>query len=132
MSTPNPLAQLRYDLRDKLTDADVFAFSIVPEKVIPPFAYVAPDEPYLEYPGEAGLAFGEALVRHRVGLVVAAGVNEVEADALDEFVLKVLAIDLSPHVIEAVDEPGQVRINGQTHLAAVVHLSIPINLQESA
>ncbi|KRB73077.1 hypothetical protein ASE01_20085 [Nocardioides sp. Root190] len=125
------LSQLRTELRDKLTEADLFAFTIVPEKVTPPFVYAAPDEPYISFEAGADLAFGEAVVRHRLGLVVAAGVNEVEADALDELLLKVLAIDFSPHVIDTVDEPGQIRVNQQTHLAAAVHLSVAVNLLEA-
>lgn len=125
------LSDLRADLRDKLTAANIVAFTIVPEKAVPPFVYAAPDDPYISYEGGVGLTYGEALVRHRLGLIVPAGVNEVEADALDELVLKVLAIDFTPHVIEAVDEPGQIRLNGQTHLAAVVHLAVAVNLLEA-
>lgn len=125
------LSQLRTDLRDKLSAAGLHAFNIVPEKVTPPFVYAGPDEPYIDFEGDTGLSYGECRVRHRLGLVVAAGVNEVEADALDDLVLKVLGLDLSPHVIDTVDEPGQIRINGQTHLAATVHVSVAINLQET-
>lgn len=124
------LSDLRTDLRNKLDAAGLFAFTIVPENAVAPFVYAAPDDPYISYEGGLGLSYGEALVRHRLGLVVPAGVNEVEADALDELVLKVLAIDFAPHVIEAVDEPGQISVNGQTHLAAVVHLFVPVNLLE--
>lgn len=132
MSTLNPLAQLRADLRDKLTAADFRTFSIVPEKVTPPFAYVAPDEPYIDFAGETGLNFGEAQVYHRIGLVVAAGVNEVKADDLDAFVLRLLQLDLSPHVVQSIDEPGPVRINGQAHLAAIAHVTTQLNLEEIA
>ena len=125
------LSELRADLRDKLTEAGLFAFTIIPEKAQPPFVFAAPDDPYVSYPGDMNLSYGEALVRHRLGLVVAAGVNEVEADALDELLLKVLAIDFAPHQIDTVDEPGQIAINGQAHLAVAVHLSVAANLQET-
>lgn len=126
------LSDLRADLKAKLEAAGVFAFTIVPETAVPPFVFAAPDDPYIDYEGGIGLAYGEALVRHRLGLVVPAGVNEVEAEALDELVLKVLAIDFAPHEVQTVDEPGQIRLNGQTHLAVAVHLAAPINLTEEA
>jgi hypothetical protein len=125
------LSDLRDGLKTKLTDAGVFAFTIVPENATPPFVFAAPDDPYISFEHRDDLAYGEALVRHRLGLVVAAGVNEYEANELDALLLQVLGIDFDPHFIESVDEPGQIRINGQTHLAVAVHLAAAFNPTEA-
>ncbi len=125
------LSGLRADLRTKLTNAGFFAFTIIPEKVSPPFVAVAPDDPYIAYEAGAGLSFGEAFVRHRLVLVVEAGSNDVKADALDALILQVLAIDFDPHQVVSVDEPGSIPINGQTHLGTSVNLIVPANLLEA-
>lgn len=124
------LTDLRDDLKAKLETAGLFAFTIVPEAAVPPFVFAAPDDPYVSFEGGMGLAYGEAIVRHRLGLVVPAGVNEVEANTLDDLILQVLSIDFAPHVVQAVDEPGQIQVNRQTHLAVAIHLEAPISILE--
>lgn len=126
----NKLASSRENLKASLTAADLHAFTTIPEKVTPPFVAVAPDDPYISYESGAGLNFGEVFVRHRLVLVVAAGVNDIQANALDDLILAVLAVDLDPHEVIAVDEPGSIVINGQKHLGTSISLSTPINLLE--
>lgn len=127
------LSQLREDLKAVLTDADFHAFTVIPEKVSGAFVAVAPNDPYLAFePEEPDLLYGEVRVRHRLVLVASRGTNDTQADELDEMVLTLLSLadGLAPHVIESVDEPGRITINGQVHLATAVNLSVPFRVQE--
>lgn len=129
----NTLSALRGDLRDRLTVKGFHAFTTAPETVAAPFVWVAPDSPYIEVTTapEDAIAFGEVLVRHRLIAVAEAGDNEMKADGLDLMVVRLLAVDLSPHTVLTVDEPGSLSLNGQEHVAVVIHLSAPTYLEET-
>jgi hypothetical protein len=117
------LPQLRADLCEKLKTLDFNTFSIIPEVVTPPFAAVAPSEPYIEFSDADDLAYDEVIVNHRIILVAEAGANDKQADDLDLMVVKVLQLDLDPFLLNSVGEPGRINVNGQTHLGVAVNVS---------
>lgn len=130
----NALTRAREDLRQVLEDAGLFAFSVAPEQVTPPFAYVGPDEPYVQF--ETGGFGGRATARLVVGVVAEPGVSDVRAEQTDGLVLDVLRAlwPEAAYEIGAVDEPGQITVNGQgPYIAAVIHVhtEITLDLQEA-
>lgn len=128
----NALTRAREDLRQSLEDAGLFAWSFAPEQVTPPFAYVGPDEPYMQLEG-AGYG-GRAIARFVIGVVAEAGTNDVRAEQTDELVLQVMrALWDTDWAIGSVDEPGEIGINGQSYIAAPIHVhaEIDLNLQET-
>lgn len=127
------LDRLRADLRDKLKAEGFNAFSVIPKRVAAPFVSVAPDEPYIDIAGAAEneLMWGEYLVNHRLVVVAKNGGNEAEADSLDQMLVRLLRLDLAPHRVLFVGEPGSLLVNGQEHLAVAIHLSVPTPLEDS-
>ncbi len=123
----NDLTQVRTDLKGLLEAADFFAFTIIPERATPPFAYVMPGLPYLSF--EGATYGGGVIVRCNVGVVAKRGANESTAEALDLMVLQVLdAVDQQDgFVVSEVDLPGQVTINGQAHLAVSIEVQKEIH-----
>lgn len=112
----NPLTSARTDLKQVLVDADVNAFSIPPAKASPPFAYVGPGLPYLTF---EGATFGGRIANLSVVVVAGKGTNEMAAEELDELILTTVdAIEATDdfRVLE-VDNPGQLKLNGQDYLA---------------
>lgn len=124
------LADLRQGLADLLSAAGIPAVASVPEVIDPPLAFVAPDDPYVDFDGGT---FGEAIAHHQVVLVVAAGDNDVQIGDLDEMVLAVLGAyqsgQLGDHVVVDVQQPGQLSINGQAHLAVGISTVVPFSLR---
>lgn len=94
-------------------------FSVIPERVTPPFVAIGPGDPYVEY---EGAVFGGHRVRQFATCVVAPGTNDKQAEALDDLIeLVINAIDADvDFVVERVQQPGQVAINNQAHLGASI------------
>lgn len=105
--------------------AGLHAFSVVPERAVPPMAWVAPGDPYVT---REGATFGGEIVRHEVVLVAPAGVNEVMAGELDELIVTALdALEANPDLfVSDVGQPGRIQINGQQYLAAAIAVSTEI------
>lgn len=112
-------ARLAEIVTEALAGLDVQVFSVIPGKVTPPFVAVGPGAPYIEY--DAG-TFGYRRVRLFATAVAAAGSNDIEAAQLDDLLIAIAeAVDASGDFIAvSVDQPGQIAINGQTHLGASV------------
>lgn len=121
------LEQARATLRDALKSAGMDAFSVTPEVADPPFAYAAPDEPYLS---PDGASFGQLIARHQVVLIASAGVNEATADELDQMIVTaVRAIDDAVDTFE-VGRPGTIGLNSQSYLAVAISTTTEISIQE--
>lgn len=118
----NELTQVREDLKALLTAAEFFAFTTVPERAVPPMAYVAPGFPYMSYDGAS--YGGGVIVRCNVVVIAKRGTNDVAAEALDDMVLRVIdAVDGSEDfLVSQVDIPGQISINGQLHLGVSIEV----------
>lgn len=128
----NALTEAREKLRDLLKAAGLHAFTVAPNPATPPFAYVGPNEPYLDY---EGAGFGCVIARFQVGYVARPGVNEKTAEDADDGVLQILAAlrenPDDPHgfVVEGVDRPGQITLAGQgNHIAAPINVAIELDL----
>lgn len=119
----NVLTGLRDELKATLVDAGFVAHTFKPAKAVPPFALIAPADPYIT---SDGATFGGEIVRYQVVLVAASGVNEKQAVSLDELLLGALdaLYDHPDLVVGPVDRPGQIDIGGQTYLA------VPIDVQK--
>lgn len=94
-------------------------FAIIPERVVPPFVSIGPSDPYIDY---EGAVFGGRIVHLTASCVVAPGTNDKQADALDDLIVQVVGIvdDSGDFVVERVEQPGQLAVNGQAHLGANV------------
>lgn len=122
----NALTEVRTRLADLLKDAGFHAFSIVPAKVTPPVAMVAPGEPYVT---REGATFGGEIVRCNVVLTTGRGVNDKTAAEIDELLLKALdALEAADDfVVGDVGQPGQVALNNQNYLGVSVEVLTEIH-----
>ncbi|WP_372733609.1 hypothetical protein [Nocardioides sp.] len=136
----NVLTEARTHLAGIIKDADIRAYTTVPEDLLAldpdelegalyPMVYVAPGEPYLSF---EGATFGGALVRCNVVVVAEPGATDDRADDLDTQLLAVIAaVDADPDrewVVVKVEQPGQIEIRNQAHLAASVEYLREIRL----
>lgn len=119
-------SDVRTSLKDALVEAGFSAFTVIPERVTPPFVYVAPADPYIT---REGATFGGEILHHYVGVVAGRGVNEKLADDLDDQLVRVLdAIDATDdHHVREVEQPGQITISGQQHLAVAIVVDTEIH-----
>lgn len=125
----NALTATRDALKQLLDDAGLFAFAVLPETVTPPVCLVGPGSPYLSY---EGAGFGSQIVRLSIAVLADAGTNDVTVETLDELILRVIdAVDgRGPEdVVFQVDgagQPGQLPLNGQNFLGAVIDVQTEI------
>lgn len=128
------LADQRQVIADALRAAGITAHTTVPDKWVPPGAFVGPGEPYITRQVD-GVAFGGEVVNHMVTLIVERGTNDERADELDDLILQALgALDgLEPQGfgVGDVQQPGQLSVNGQPHLGVAVEVAIEINRRNS-
>lgn len=121
----NALSDVRDRLKAVLEGVGLHAFAVVPPKVTPPFAYVAPGDPYVTY---EGANFGGEIVTCNVGAVVAAGANDVTAEGLDDAVLLILDALLDSDDFTGLDvEVGAITVNGQSYLGASIRVQTEIH-----
>ena len=100
-------------------------FTVVPERATPPMAWVAPGDPYISY---EGATFGGEILRFEVVVVASGGVNETQADELDDLIasaLDALAADDELFVVD-VGQPGRIAIGTGKYLAAAIAVQIQI------
>ena len=119
----NPILEARIGLRDLLDGDGVQAFTTEPDKATPPLVFVSPGYPYVSH--EGAFAIGTRRANLIATVVASAGVNDVQADELDDLVLRVLdLVDRSrTHYITLVDRPGRITLNGQSYLACNVEVA---------
>jgi hypothetical protein len=125
----NALEDLRGQLQAAMNTAQLNAFPIVPEKVTMPATFIGPADPYVSFE-EA--SFGCVVVRHEIVIAVGRGVNEVNAGDVDLRVLRALAA-LPADFAMTNSVVGQVPVNGQNYLGAVLYTATEIeipNLEE--
>lgn len=129
----SPLTQVRLDLAAVIGDVDVTDADgvtpiavpvnlVVTSPLAPPCIIAGPDDPYIDLSeGE----FGESRVNLLVILAAPAGTNEVSAAQVDEMLSivlpRLLAVDPT-FVVDRVDQPGKVGLEGQVFLGAVIRL----------
>lgn len=119
-------SEARENLKTLLEGAlpGMLVFSSAPQKVVPPFIGIGPWDPYIDF---NGVPFGGRRVHLGVTVVAGAGTNDMLADELDDLIDSViLAIDedqSGEFVPIQVDRPGQVGINGQSHLGCVIEVT---------
>lgn len=123
----NDLTTVRTSLEGELAAGltDVAVHVTVPDHASAPMVFVAPGSPYVT---REGANFGGEIVRLNVIPVAAAGSNDQAAEDLDGLVLRVLdALEPSETFVAGdVDLPGQVVINGQSHLACSIEVTTEI------
>lgn len=123
----NQLTELREQIKTQLQDAGLHAFTFVPERVTPPFAFVGPRDPYLTY---EQAAFGGVNVNNQVILVAGKGTNEAAAAELDQMIVTALAALDDDFPAREVDQPGRITISGSGEFLAVsIGLTTEIRLQ---
>lgn len=117
------LSDLRKDTAAKLAGLSVPVLPSIPEQLPPPCAFLSPGSPYVETNFE-GKNFGESLVNFELTLVVDAGGNDVQSDALDDLLVEALAvIDPIADLYPGSAEPGVISMNGQSYLACFLTVS---------
>jgi hypothetical protein len=135
MSLQTALSRTRQDLADLIgtvtaTDADgssqlnVPIELVAPNPITPPCIIAGPDDPYLDF-GDPDANFGEMRVNLLVILAAPAGANEVSAAQVDEMLTTVLPRLLAADptfIVDRVDQPGKVSLEGQVFLGAVIRL----------
>ena len=137
----NPLTDARGALAAALSEGGLKAYTTPPEipegddgpddALLPyPLCYVVPAEPYLDFNAE-GLMYGEALLLCNVSVVAASGASDVEAEQLDEELLKARAVlagipDWTPRQFL---QPGRIVINNAVHLACAIEVSTVVTLE---
>lgn len=115
--------QLRDELAGVLTDIEVHV--TVPDHASAPMVFVSPGSPYTTV---EGANFGGRIVHMNVIPVASPGTNDQAAEDLDDLILQVLdALEPSEVFVAGdVDLPGQVSINGQSHLACSIEVTTEI------
>lgn len=117
------LSDLRKDTATLLAGLSVPVLASIPERLPPPCAFLSSSSPYVETSFE-GRNFTESRVNYELTLVVDAGGNDVQSDALDDLLVEALAVivpiaDLYPGNAE----PGVISLNGQSYLACFLTVS---------
>ena len=115
----NQIAAVREGLKAAMDEADLRAFTIVPERYTPPAVIIEPGDPYITL---EGATFGGFIVHHRLIVIAGIGINEVTAADLDGRILKALDAVPDDHAINEVERPGRWDVNGQAHPAAVIRV----------
>ena len=110
----NPLTGVRAAVKDALTGAGLHAFTHLPERVTPPFAFVGPRDPYVTH---NDAPFGAEFVNNQVILVSGKGTNEAAAEELDQMV--VTALEALGEQAGDVGFPGRINISGSGEFLAV-------------
>lgn len=107
-----------------------------PDRFAPPAVFIGPGSPYIT---RQDATFGGEIVRHQITAVVATGTNEARAIELDDLVLDVLGrlYDLppwgehqQPWGVGDVQQPGQISVGNQPHLAVAIEVAIEIHRAE--
>lgn len=120
------LGDLRTTVRDHLAAAELTAYLMKPERFAPPAVFIGPGDPYIT---RADASFGGETIRLLVTAVVASGTNEKRAAELDELVLDLLdaLYALEEFGVGDVQQPGQISINGEPHLATAIEIAAEIH-----
>lgn len=117
----DPLAAANQALVTLLASAiaDVPAFPEPPEKALPPFIVAGPADPWLDF---EGAPFGYCRVHQHATLITERGTNDVRVAALRTGAVAIAkAIDAADDfAVTQIEQPGQISINGQDHLAVSV------------
>ena len=119
------LEQTRVDVVDALKGAGLNAAQYVGELVQPPIALVMPDQPYVT---TTGVRFGNVRVNLSVLLIGGMGTNRSAANALDLMVEKAYAAMADNWDVTEVSQPGEVTLNGNSWLGAVVSITTETKL----
>ena len=123
------LKTARNSLRDAVTARGVKAWSTKPERFTPPGAFVMPSEPYMTL---QDASFGCARMHYDIVLVAARGINDKRADELDDMIqAAIAAVDDLDWNLKPVPQPGQIAIEGQPYVGAVVQCDTEIRLEAS-
>lgn len=127
----SPLSIARTDLTTRLSGFSIDVLDAVPEKIVPPIAFVGPGSPYVEGNFQ-GMMFGESKVNLTLTLVVAADGNAERATALDDLIVEAVDFINSQNdlFIDDVDRPAAVTLNGQRYLGCLVNLSRIVRLSD--
>jgi hypothetical protein len=135
MSLDTVLTQVRTDLgdvvgsvsvtaADGVTTLDVPVHLTVPSPIAPPCIFAGPDDPYIDW-SDQDAGFGQVRVSLLVILAAPAGANDVAAAQVDEMLTTVLPRFLADDpvfVVDRVDQPGKIGLDGEVFLGAVIRL----------
>lgn len=114
------LTALRQQAVTALKAAGLNAVEYTSERLVAPVAVVAPDHPYVDH---EDVTFGHIGVNLNVLLIAAKGTNKAAADAVDQLIEDALvALDDADFDVREVSEPGEINLNGQSHLGAVINV----------
>jgi hypothetical protein len=123
------LKATRRALRDAVKVRGVQAWSTRPERFTPPGAFVMASEPYVTV---EDANYGCERVHYDIVLVAAPGINDKRADELDDMIQSAIAaVDDLAWNLKPAPQPGQITLNGQPHVGAVVECDTEIRLEAS-
>ena len=115
------LADVNQALATLLVDAveGVPVYPELPEVAPPPFIVIGPGEPWVDF---EGAPFGRCRLHLAATFVADVGTNDVRVNELTAAVLAIMRTvnDSDDFMVVQVDQPGQISISGQAHLAASV------------
>lgn len=96
--------------------------TFMPDRLVPPRAFIAPSDPYLERRDTD--TFGHVTAAWEVWIVEKAGTNEKTTTTLDADIEKVCqALSAAGFAVERVDEPFMYPVQNANYLATVVHVT---------
>lgn len=120
------LAQLRADVATALTTAGLTAIDYVAETIVPPVAVVVPSDPYVT---DEDVPFGHVNVNLSILVIGGKGTNKAAASQIDSLIAQAfVALLTAGYDVTEVSPPGQVNLNGQSFLGAVIDLSETVKL----
>lgn len=114
------LAAIRSDIAAVLTTAGIRAIDYVAETIAPPVAVVVPSDPYIT---QDGVPFGHLNVNISVLVIGAKGTNQAAAAQIDSLIAQAYTALNAVYDVTEVSPPGQVNLNGQAFLGAVLSIS---------
>lgn len=125
------LSEAREDVATRMAGLSVPVSASVPDRIVPPCAFVVAGEPYIEG-NFTGMMFGESKLNLAVILAVDSGSNDTTANALDDLILETVAFleDESDLFFDSVDQPAAVTLNGQRHLGCLVNFARIVRLRD--
>lgn len=99
--------------------ANVPAYPELPEKAPPPFIVITPGDPWLDF---EGAPFGWCRVHLDATFITERGTNDVRAGELRRGAVAIAkkVDEDDDFAVTQIDQPGQVSINGQSHLGVSI------------
>lgn len=124
----NQLTELRTDIANALNEAGIRSVDYGDTKLNPNMAVVVPGDDYISQ--QSGDGFGEFSIGIRVLLLGPKATPAMQAQVMDDLILKAFFALSNDFDIERLSAPDEVTLNGVTYFGAVIDIAAKLILRE--